>query len=63
MNLIAALEQLGDHEAARAAAAALLRLSPNVTVTAEYERKRPVHKLQDYVARFADGLRKAGVPE
>lgn len=62
-SLVRALGEMGPPEAARAAVDRLLELSPDYTVS-EYKRRASRNR-QDTAAidRWANGLRKAGLPE
>lgn len=62
-SLVRALGELGPPEEARAATVELLRLSPDYTIK-EYKRRASKNRKDSAaVERWADGLRKAGVPE
>jgi len=62
-SLVRALGELGSEQEARAAVSKLMQLSPNYTVSEYIRRARKNRRDQAAVGRWADGLRKAGVPE
>ena len=61
-TVAASLGQTGPDAEARAAAAELQRLSPGYTI-AEFKRAYSTSVPAAEVEHYADGLRKAGVPE
>jgi adenylate cyclase len=62
-SLVRALGELGPPDQARDAAANLLQLSPGYTVSEYVKRAQKNRNDTDAIVRWADGLRKAGVPE
>jgi adenylate cyclase len=62
-SLVRALGELGPAEETRQAVTNILKLSPNYTVS-EYLRKAKRNRQdKEAITRWADGLRKAGIPE
>jgi adenylate cyclase len=61
-SLVRALGEIGPEQEARAAVRVLLRLSPDYTVTEYIRRARENRRDEDAIRRWAEGLRKAGVP-
>lgn len=62
-SLVRALGELGPADEAKKAAADLLKLSPNFTI-AEYVRRASKNRRDKAaIKRWADGLRKAGLPD
>src|SRR5262249_42628875 len=63
VNLSAALAQLGRLDEARATVAQLLKLAPSYRIADEIAGLSLRFSLRQDVDHFADGLRKAGLPE
>ncbi|OBY25284.1 adenylate/guanylate cyclase domain-containing protein [Leisingera sp. JC1] len=62
-SLVRALGETGPHRDAQAAVSRLLELSPDFTVTDYIRRASRNRSDQAAIDRWAEGLRKAGVPE
>lgn len=62
-SLVRALGELGPPEEAKRAANELLRLSPNYSISEYIRRASKNRRDKAAIARWADGLRKAGIPE
>ncbi|WP_291295774.1 winged helix-turn-helix domain-containing protein [Elioraea sp.] len=61
-NLVAALGLSGQHDAAAEKVAEMLRRKPGYTIAVACDELFYCAD-EDYIARFADGLRRAGLPE
>jgi adenylate cyclase len=60
-NLVATYEEMGKEDEARAAAVELLRIMPKFSVK-KVVQSLP-HKDQEFIRRYVEALRKAGLPE
>jgi adenylate cyclase len=61
-NLAAAMGQMGSRDTSTVVAE-LLRASPNLTISEERARRVATNMSMQSIERFAEGLRKAGLPE